>query len=61
MQQENPQLYSSLTTNLGADEQAVIRDAIQQAEVQAQAALQMAAQAAQNPQGVPGAPNGGAR
>ncbi|KAI1449000.1 hypothetical protein ABKA04_007301 [Annulohypoxylon sp. FPYF3050] len=60
MQQENPQLYSSLTSNLSADEQGVIQTAIHQAEAHAQAALQLAAQAAQNPQGVPGASNGGA-
>ncbi|KAI5867654.1 ARM repeat-containing protein [Durotheca rogersii] len=58
VQQENPQLYSSLTANLSADEQSVIQTAIHQAEAHAQAALQMAAQAAHNPQGVP---NGGAR
>ncbi|KAI1407806.1 ARM repeat-containing protein [Hypoxylon sp. FL1857] len=60
MQQENPQLYSNLTANLSADDQGVIQNAIHQAEVNAQAALQMAAQAAQNPQGIPGASNGGA-
>ncbi|KAI2605079.1 ARM repeat-containing protein [Hypoxylon fragiforme] len=61
IQQENPPFYSNLTSNLSADEQSVIQNAIHQAEVNAQAALQMAAQAAQNPQGIPGVPNGGAR
>ncbi|KAI1379715.1 ARM repeat-containing protein [Hypoxylon crocopeplum] len=61
LQQENPQFYTNLTSSLSADEQAVIQNAVHQAEANAQAALQLAAQAAQNPQGVPGAPNGGAR
>ncbi|KAI8963985.1 importin-7 [Daldinia sp. FL1419] len=60
MQQENPQLYSSLTSNLSADEQGVIQNVVHQAEANAQAALQLAAQAAQNPQGIPGAPGSGA-
>ncbi|OTB03929.1 hypothetical protein M426DRAFT_167601 [Hypoxylon sp. CI-4A] len=59
IQQENPQLYANLTANLSADEQSVIQTAIHQAEAHAEAALQMAAQAAQNPQGIPGASNGG--
>ncbi|KAI0012052.1 importin-beta domain-containing protein, partial [Xylariaceae sp. FL0662B] len=55
MQQENPQYYTGLTSHLSADEQAILQSALQQAETNAQAALQMAAQAAQNPP-----PNGAA-
>ncbi|KAF3065226.1 hypothetical protein GL218_02393 [Daldinia childiae] len=61
MQQENPQLYSNLTSSLSADEQGVIQNVVHQAEANAQAAMQLAAQAAQNPQGVSGVPDGGAR
>ncbi|ETS77667.1 hypothetical protein PFICI_09729 [Pestalotiopsis fici W106-1] len=57
LQQEQPQLYGTLTAPLTADDQAVIQSAVHQAEVNEQAAIQLAAQAAQNPQGLPA--NGG--
>ncbi|KAK6198432.1 hypothetical protein LQW54_010260 [Pestalotiopsis sp. IQ-011] len=57
LQQEQPQLYGTLTAPLTSDDQAVIQSAVHQAEVNAQAAIQLAAQAAQNPQGIPA--NGG--
>lgn len=60
MQQENPQFYSGLTSHLSPDEQSVIQGAFNQAEVNAQAAVQMAATAAQNTQISQSAiPNGG--
>ncbi|KAF7520633.1 hypothetical protein G7054_g12705 [Neopestalotiopsis clavispora] len=57
LQQDQPQLYGTLTAPLTADDQAVIQSAVHQAEVNEQAAIQLAAQAAQNPQGLPA--NGG--
>lgn len=57
LQQEQPQLYSTLTASLTADDQSVIQTAINQAEMNAQAAIQLAAQAAQGQQ--PPAANGG--
>ncbi|GAW15394.1 hypothetical protein ANO14919_048030 [Xylariales sp. No.14919] len=50
MQQENPQFYSTLTSHLSPDEQSTIQGAFNQAEANAQAAVQMAADAAQNTQ-----------
>ncbi|KAI4864835.1 ARM repeat-containing protein [Hypoxylon rubiginosum] len=61
LQQENPQLYSDLTAALSADEQAVIQNAVHQAEAQEQAALENAQLTAQNPLGAPGAANGNTR
>ncbi len=46
MQQENPQFYSGLTSHLSPDEQGIIQGAFNQAEANAQAAVQMAADAA---------------
>ncbi|KAI0600738.1 importin-beta domain-containing protein [Biscogniauxia sp. FL1348] len=64
LQQENPQYYTNLTSHLSPDEQGIVQTAIHQAEANAQAAMHIAAQAAQNaaqnPQGVAIAPNGGA-
>ncbi|KAI0390471.1 importin-beta domain-containing protein [Xylariaceae sp. FL0594] len=45
MQQENPQFYSSITSHLSPEEQSVIQSAFNQAEANAQAAVQQAAQA----------------
>lgn len=45
LQQEQPQLYGSLTTNLTPDEQAIVQSAVHQAETNAAQAL-IAAQAA---------------
>jgi hypothetical protein len=59
MQQEQPQLYSTIAQPLSAEEQGVIQTAINQAEANAQAAIQLAAQAAQNPQIAPAPTNGG--
>ncbi|KAK8023611.1 Importin-beta domain-containing protein [Apiospora rasikravindrae] len=65
MQQEQPQLYSTVTQPLSAEEQAVITEAINQAEAHAQMALQMAeanaAQLAAQASGAVGqqSPNGG--
>lgn len=60
LQQENPPFYQSLAQNLSPDEQNIIQGAVNQADILTQNALQQAAQAAQNPQGSPAAPNGGA-
>ncbi|KAI1811944.1 importin-beta domain-containing protein [Poronia punctata] len=50
MQQENPQFYTNITSHLSPDEQSVLQAAFNQAEANAQAAMQQVAQAAQNPQ-----------
>jgi len=46
LQQEQPQYYAGLTSNLSADEQNIITGVCQQAETQAALAQQLAAQAA---------------
>ncbi|KAI1755788.1 importin-beta domain-containing protein [Xylaria castorea] len=62
MQQENPQFYSGLTSHLSPDEQSVIQHCFNQAEANAQAAVQMAANAAQSSQlSQPAVTNGGVR
>lgn len=62
MQQENPQFYSGLTSHLSPDEQSVIQHCFNQAEANAQAAVQMAANAAQSGQiAHTVVPNGGLR
>jgi hypothetical protein len=38
LQQEQPQLYESLTTNLNPDEQTIVQGVVHQAEANAQAA-----------------------
>lgn len=42
LQQEQPQLYGSLTTNLTPDEQAIVQTAVHQAETNATLAAQAA-------------------
>ncbi|KAI1328186.1 importin-beta domain-containing protein [Xylariaceae sp. FL0255] len=60
MQSESPQFYTSITSHLSTEEQNVIQGAFNQAEANAQAALQLAAQSAQNPPAASAAANGGA-
>lgn len=60
MQQEQPQLYSTITQPLSQDEQGIVQQAIHQAETNAQVAQAAAAQAAQNAAEGMAAPNGGA-
>jgi len=43
LQQEQPQLYESLTTNLNPDEQTIVQGVVHQAEANAQAAAAVAA------------------
>jgi importin-7 len=43
LQQEQPQLYESLTTNLNPDEQTIVQGVVHQAEANAQAAAAAAA------------------
>lgn len=59
MQQEQPQLYTTITQPLSQDEQGIVQQAIHQAETNAQAAQAAAAQAAQNAAEGMTAPNGG--
>lgn len=61
MQQENPPFYENLTSHLSPEETSIIRSALDQAQANAQAAVQQAAQAAQAAHIPPSAvPNGGA-
>jgi hypothetical protein len=43
LQQEQPQLYESLTTNLNPEEQTIVQGVVHQAEANAQAAAAAAA------------------
>ncbi|KAI1819315.1 importin-beta domain-containing protein [Xylaria intraflava] len=58
IQQEDPQYYSTLTIHLSPDEQSVIQGVFNQAEINAQAAAQIAAGIIQHPPQSP-TPNGG--
>lgn len=59
LQQEQPQLYQSLTTNLSQDEQHIVQGVVHQADALAAAAANAENQAATGVVGVVGGANGG--